>query len=210
MQSIQPAWLGDEQFQRPRNTSGRGRLFGTGVLMIVIYWRNLTLLGGPQTLSGCLLLEPCSALEDKESHEPAGIPSHAWKGIGQCFEFWQPLHLCLGWAEACAFWRHFFVSAFTISSLKGRAGRGDSTRCGNQRDSSTPLTAFFPKKSQEHTKHRWCRDGGRVSVSGVIIDGGRESRPQLSPGAPNCICSARHCTAAGFGLFKQGKTNQES
>lgn len=51
---------------------------------------------------------------------------------------------------------------------------------------------------------------GRVSVRGVIIDGGRESRPQLSPGAPNCICSVRCCGAAGFGLFEQGKTNQES
>lgn len=47
---------------------------------------------------------------------------------------------------------------------------------------------------------------GRASVRGVIIDGGPESRPQLSPGAPNCICSsARYYAVAGFGLFKQGK-----
>lgn len=44
-----------------------------------------------------------------------------------------------------------------------------------------------------------------MSVRGVIIDGGPESRPQLSPGAPNCICSsARYLAVAGFGLFKRG------
>lgn len=48
-----------------------------------------------------------------------------------------------------------------------------------------------------------------MSVRGVIIDGGRESRPQLSPGAPDCICSARYYTAAGFGLFKQGKQTRK-
>lgn len=69
---------------------------------------------------------------------------------------------------------------------------------------------FFPKESQEHRKHRWQRDGGEGECKGVIIDGGLESRPQLSPGAPNCICSsARYYAVAGFGLFKQGKTNQE-
>lgn len=107
--------------------------------MTVIRWRDLALLGGPQSHSGFLLLGPCLPLKTSLQE---GIPSQSGMGL-DVLECWQPLYLCLGWAEACAFWRHFFVSAFTISSLKGRAGRGAFARCGNRRDSSTPLTAFF-------------------------------------------------------------------
>lgn len=35
--------------------------------MIVIYWRNLALLGGPQTHSGCLLLGPVLPLKTRRT-----------------------------------------------------------------------------------------------------------------------------------------------
>lgn len=72
---------------------------------------------------------------------------------------------------------------------------------------------FFPRshRNTRSTGGNVMVMEGRVSVRGVIIDGGLESRLQLSPGAPNCICSsAMYYTVADFGLFKQGKTNQES
>lgn len=68
--------------------------------------------------------------------------------------------------EACAFWRQFSVSAFTMSTLQrgveGRTVHGVGIR-------ETPrmlLIAFFPKESQEHIKHRWQCDGGECECKG--------------------------------------------
>jgi len=47
--------------------------------MIVIHWRDLTLLGGPQSHSGFLLLGPCLPLKTSLQE---GIPSQFWNGIG--------------------------------------------------------------------------------------------------------------------------------
>lgn len=64
-----------------------------------------------------------------------------------------------------------------------------------------PLAAFFSPRNLRNTRSTGGNvTEGRASVRGVIIDGGPESRPQLSPGAPDCICSsARYYDAvAGF------------
>lgn len=49
--------------------------------MIVIYWRNIALLGGPQSHSGYFPLGPGPALEDKENCEPAGFQTMPGMGL---------------------------------------------------------------------------------------------------------------------------------
>lgn len=206
----QPAYLSNESFWRFRNTSYWSGLFSTGVLIIVIYWKPHTA-GRP---SDSQWLPPARAhfcpwrqgelwaCSDFKAEPHTEIRERLRAGSRYTF-VWVEL-------EAWAFWRQFSVSAFTISTLQrgmeGRTVHGVGTR-------ETPACYslhFFPKESQEHIKHRWQCDGGEGECKGVIIDGGPESRPQLSPGAPNRICSARYDAVAGFGLFKRRKTYQES
>lgn len=74
-------------------------------------------------------------LEDKGSREPA-VTSTACLGLKS--ECWRPGSCCTFiWVEfqACAFGRHFFVSAFTISTLEGRDGREGLSLRRNQRAS---------------------------------------------------------------------------
>lgn len=125
---------------------------------------------------------------------------------GSCYTF-----VCVE-LEVCAFWKHVFVSAFTISTLQERDGRGTLHCVGIREPPKCHSLHFLPRNLRNTRSTGGNVTEGRVSVRGVIIDGGPESRPQLSPGAPHCICSSvRYYDAvAGFGLFKQGKTNQES
>lgn len=162
----QPAYLNNESFWRFRSTSYWIRLFSTGVLIIVIYWK-------PHT---------AARPSDSQWLPPAWAHFCPWRQgeLWACRDSKAVPHTEMGerlsagsrltfvWVEfgACAFWRQCSVSAFTISTLQrgmeGRTVHGVGIR-------ETPcmlLIAFFPKESQKHIKYRWQCDGGEGECEG--------------------------------------------
>lgn len=203
------ASLRNESFRRPRTTLSWRRLFSTGVLIIIRGWE--TSHGWALRLSAGLPPGANPVLEDKGIGEPAvtskaclGLKSECWHP-GSCYTF--------VWVEfqARAFWKHFFLSAFAMSTLKGRDGRQDLSLRRHQRASGTPLAASVSQGisgTRQAQASPWRRGGwwGGWSVTGPA------SRPQPSPGAPGRICSSTRYSgaAAPFWWSKQGKANPES